>query len=112
MVEEIGDRDPPVVQAGPVEIAEDGMRFRKRVDPVDERELLLGFCPCAAIEDQPIDPAPELAIERLPKCGLPPEAQGQVGIQMRKNNIRQSRSGLPVQAKRNLLGADLVFSFS
>ena len=34
----MGDRDPPVVETGPVQVAEDGMRFGESVDLLNEME--------------------------------------------------------------------------
>ena len=111
VVEETREGVAPWLEAGPVQIAQDGA-FSPRREVADHGKLVGRIGPLGAVVDQAIHPRPERVVEGLGQIALPPEAEGQIGIEVGKNNVRQRVRTLAVEAEGDLLRAELALAFS
>ena len=89
MIKQARERKAPWMQARPVEIAEHRAAILRRGKMTGDGELVRRVFPCAAVEDKTIHPRPELFIEWLWKIRLPPEAEREIRIKVRENDIRK-----------------------
>src|SRR5947207_524983 len=108
MIEELGYPEPELDQAGPVEIAKDNALFRFRLGGFHSSHLAVKIPPRLAVINYTVDPGPELRVHRIVKFTLPPKMKGEIGIEMRENDIRQQFRGGAIQPKRKLFGTDLL----
>src|SRR5436190_5122624 len=108
MIEELSDPESKLDQAGPVEIAKHNALFRFRLRGFNSSHLTVKIAPGLAVVNYAIDPGPKLRVHRIVKFTLPPKIKGEIGIEMREDNVRQQFRGGAIQPKRQLFGADLL----
>src|SRR5947207_9527259 len=106
MIEELCDGIAHLIESCPIEIAKHDPLFRFSLRGFDETHLREIF-PDLAVENQPINPLPELRIHWIGEIVLPPKIERQVGIEMRKDNAWQPFYAGAFEQKRHLLGAAL-----
>ena len=106
MIEHLGHGLAQVERARPVEIAEDRPRARGGEDGLQTRDLLAHLAPFAAVEDEPVDAAPELLARLRAQLALPPEVERQIGVEIRIQHIRDHLLRAAVDDERDLLAAD------
>ena len=104
MVEKLRNRISSGDQARPIQVAEDRADLGKRPYLLNKAELLGGSIPVGAIIDQAIDPPPQFLVQRLAEIFLPPEVERKVGVQVRKNDIRQCAHHAAIELEGDLLG--------
>ena len=110
MIEELRERDTQMNQALPVEIAEDDTLPRFVLCCLDQSHLFAKIPPDLAVVDDTIDPGPEVRIYRGAELFLPPEVERKVGIELRKNNVRQESALFAFEQEGELFGTDLFSS--
>jgi hypothetical protein len=88
MIEELGECEANLIQARPIQIAKHDALSCFLLSGLDQVQLRAKILPSLAVVDDAIDPRPKLRIHRLTQFFLPPEVEGQVGIQVRENNAR------------------------
>ena len=74
---------------------------------LDQSHLLVKIPPDLAVIDDAIDPGPKLGIDRGAKLFLPPKVERKVGIELRKNNVRQESAWFAFEHEGKLFGANL-----
>ena len=109
-VEDLGHGVAQVEEACPVEIAECGARTGKRPDFLQDTELRGGGGPRVAVDDEPVDPAPESRVRIGMQVALPPEVERQVGVEVGEDDAGQATGGGPVELERELFGTDFFFA--
>src|SRR5690242_21934894 len=92
VIEELRERKPQMDKPNPIEIAEHDPLPRFFLRRFDELHLLIEVSPGLAVIDHPIDPGPELRIERRSELLLPPKVKRQIGIEISEDDIRQERA--------------------
>ncbi len=112
MIKQLGQGEARTEQARPVQVTEDRALGIERGDLACDGELLDGLLPVGAVKDEPVDPAPELLVQRLAEFPLPPEIERQVGVQMRKDDVGQRMHHLAIKLEGDLLGADLSLALA
>ena len=70
-------------------IAKDDALFRFLLRRLNQPHLCIEVVPGLAIENEPVDPRPQLWIHRFGKIVLPPKIKWQVRIEMREDNARE-----------------------
>src|SRR5437879_7349827 len=90
MIKKLRDCVADLVESRPIEIAKHDALFRFLLRGFDETHLRAKVSPSLAVENQPIEPLRKLRAQRLGKIVLPPERNGQIRIEMGKENTRQA----------------------
>ena len=112
VIEEAREGVAPRLEAGPIQIAQDGALVFSRREMAKHGKLMRWIVPLPAVVDEAVHPGPERFIERFGQVALPPKTKRQVGIEMGKNNVGQRMGALAIETKGDLLGAKLAVAFA
>src|SRR5947209_2276106 len=97
MIEELGERKADLVEARPIQVAQDDALFRFILRRFDEAHLRAKILPIAAVVNETVHPGPKLRIHRIVQFALPPKMKWKVGIKVRKNNAWQQIRARPFE---------------
>jgi hypothetical protein len=107
-IEELRDGEADLHEPRPVEVAKNDAVMRFSLRRLHEPHLVLEVAPERAVVDQPVDPRPELRIDRVRQFALPPEVERQIGIEVREDDAREHPDEAAAQCEGDLLRADLL----
>ena len=112
VVEKLCQRESRAKQPRPIQVAKNSADFGESADLLNQLELLCRRLPLRAVVDEAVHPSPELFVEGFAKVALPPKVKRQIGIEMRKDDIRERAYHIAIQLKGDLFRADLVLTLS
>ena len=109
-IEYLGHGVAQIEESRPIEVARAGAPVSERGDFAQDPELRGRTGPIGAVDDQPVDPAPELRIRFGVQLALPPKIEGQVRVEVGKDDAGQAARGGSVELEGDLLRANLLFA--
>lgn len=115
VVKERGEGEAAAQNAGPIQIAEDGLSGLGGLGGAsleEKLELLPRLSPLGTIEEEAIHPGPHFLFQEGREIRLPPEDEGEVGIEVGKDDIREGGGGFAGEVESDLFRADLTGAFA
>src|SRR5262249_58126692 len=101
MIEKLRDCIADFVEPRPIQIAKSDALPRLLLRGFDARHLRCEISPGLAVENQTINPGPQLRVHRLGKIVLPPKIKRQIGIEKRETDARQKLSERTIRQRRD-----------
>lgn len=112
MVEHTGKGEAPSVKACPVEVAKHPAGGIRGGKVANDRKLVRGIFPRAAVKNEAIDPAPKFLIQWFGEFRFPPEAKREIGVEVREDNVGERMGAVAIESEGDLFGANLSLSFA
>ena len=107
VVEELREREAKVVQPRPIQVAQNDALLGFASRGLNQLHLRAEIFPGLAVVDESVDPFPELRVHRVMEFALPPKIKRQIGIELRKNHVRQEPGAWAFEQEGNLFRANL-----